>query len=195
MGQLYTIGCSVLSLDTFIYNLITNEINVIADVRSIPYSKTTPQFNKEELMYMLKKERILYMDFSREFGARRSELYAYIDNQVSFDKTKELPIFLDGVKRIEKGLSLGYKIALMCTEKNPLDCHRFSLVARGIYEKTGITCLHVLGNGLVKETGALEQEMLKEFNLEQDLFLDEQDRLKQGYKLLNKKIGYTLSIK
>ena len=164
-------------------------------MRSIPYSKTTPQFNKEELMYMLKKERILYMDFSREFGARRSELYAYIDNQVSFDKTKELPIFLDGVKRIEKGLSLGYKIALMCTEKNPLDCHRFSLVARGIYEKTGITCLHVLGNGLVKETGALEQEMLKEFNLEQDLFLDEQDRLKQGYKLLNKKIGYTLSIK
>ena len=59
MGQLFTIGCSILSLDDFIRNLKINKINVIADVRSIPYSRITPQFNKENLQERLRKEHIL----------------------------------------------------------------------------------------------------------------------------------------
>ena len=130
MGQLFTIGCSILSLDDFIRNLKINKINVIADVRSIPYSRITPQFNKENLQERLRKEHILYGEFSKEFGARRTEFCAYEDNQVSFKKTMQLPAFLEGVKRIQKGLEMGYSIGLMCTEKNPLACQRFSLVAR-----------------------------------------------------------------
>ena len=60
MGQLFTIGCSILSLDDFIRNLKINKINVIADVRSIPYSRITPQFNKEVIQERLRKEHIEY---------------------------------------------------------------------------------------------------------------------------------------
>ena len=88
MGQLFTIGCSILSLDDFIRNLKINKINVIADVRSIPYSRITPQFNKEVIQERLRKEHILYGLFSKEFGARRTEFNAYENNQVSFKKTR-----------------------------------------------------------------------------------------------------------
>ena len=72
MEFLYTIGCSTLSQNDFIRNLKVHNINVIADVRSIPYSKITPQFNKEELIKLLRNNRIIYIDFSKEFGARVS---------------------------------------------------------------------------------------------------------------------------
>lgn len=194
MGGLYTIGCSVLSQSDFIRNLKINNINVVADVRSSPYSKVTPQFNREELKILLKKNKILYGDFSKEFGARREEPFVYEKRQVSFEKTKQLPIFLEGVQRIKKGLDMGYSIALMCTEKYPLDCHRFSLVARGIYEDTGIECQHILTSGGIKKTSELENEMLKKFNLETDLFLDYKARVKMAYKFINEEIGYILPL-
>lgn len=194
MGGLYTIGCSVLSQSDFIRNLKINNINVVADVRSSPYSKVTPQFNREELKILLKKNKILYGDFSKEFGARREESFVYEKRQVSFEKTKQLPIFLEGVQRIKKGLNMGYSIALMCTEKYPLDCHRFSLVARGIYEETGIECQHILTSGGIKKTSELENEMLKKFNLETDLFLDYKARVKMAYKFINEEIGYILPL-
>ena len=192
MGQLFTIGCSILSLDDFIRNLKINKINVIADVRSIPYSRITPQFNKENLQERLRKEHILYGEFSKEFGARRTEFCAYEDNQVSFKKTRQLPAFLEGVKRIQKGLEMGYSIGLMCTEKNPLACHRFSLVARGIFEQTRIEASHVLTDASIVSTEVLENQMLKDFNLEQDFFSDRNERIESAYNLLNKKIGYVL---
>ncbi len=192
MEYLYTIGCSILSLDDFIHNLKINNINVVADVRSIPYSRTTPQFNREILRNRLKDEGILYGDFSKEFGARRIEFDAYEKNQVSFDKTKRLPVFFNGINRIQNGLSMGYSIALMCTEKNPLDCHRFSLVSRGIFEMTGIEAFHIMIDASLVTTEQLENQMLKEFGLEDDLFSEKSERLEIAYNLLNKKIGYVL---
>ena len=192
MGQLYTIGCSILSLDDFIRNLKINGITVIADVRSVPYSRATPQFNRELLKERLKKERIIYGDFSKEFGARRKEFNAYDNNQVSFEKTKNLPEFIKGVERICNGLSMGYNIALMCTEKNPLECHRFSLVSRGIFEKNRVLSYHILSDGSIVTTEQLEKKMLAELRIQPDLFSNDSDQLKEAYKLINKKIGYLL---
>lgn len=192
MEQLYTIGCSILSLDDFVRNLKANDINVVADVRSVPYSRTTPQFNRESLKERLKKERIMYGDFSKEFGARRTECNAYKNNQVSFEKTKKLPEFIKGIQRIQNGVNMGYSIALMCTEKNPLECHRFSLVSRGIFEKTGIQAVHILTDGSFVATEQLEKKVIEKFGLQEDLFSDSSERLKEVYELLNKKIGYIL---
>lgn len=87
---------------------------------------------------------------------------------------------------------MGYSIALMCTEKNPLECHRFSLVARGIFEKTEIQAAHILTDGSFVSTEQLEKKAIEKFGLQEDLFSDSSERLKEAYKLLNKKIGYVL---
>lgn len=191
MAKLYTIGCSDLSLEDFVRLLKKYRISTVADVRSVPYSKYTSQFNKEVIKNFLKTNNILYGEFGKEFGARRKELEAYNGSQVSFLKTAELPIFLSGVERIKKGLGLGYSIALMCTEKNPLDCHRFSLVAKGIWDKEKIPCEHILCDGNIKTTDELEQEMIDLFDIQPSLF-DDSNQIDTAYNLLNKKIGFVL---
>lgn len=190
MQELFTIGCSTHSIDSFLKLLQKFNIRVVADVRSVPFSKFTPQFNADMLEKALYKNKIYYLNFSKEFGARRSELEAYTDNQVDFDKVKSLPLFKSGVLRIQEGLSKGFRIALMCTEKDPEDCHRFSLVAKGIYERANIDAKHILFDGNLITTKEIENKLITEYNLEPDLF-ETFDPVAQVYKKIEETVAYT----
>lgn len=129
LNHLFTVGCSTHSSESFIDILKNNTINAFANVRSNPYSRHTPQFNTDQLKLLLENHTIHYLSFGEEFGARRSESETYSDGKVNFSKVMQIPVFLRGVNRIKDGLAKGYQIALMCTEKDPVDCHRFILVA------------------------------------------------------------------
>ena len=191
-GKLYTIGCSIHTIESFIDILKKHEVNVVIDVRSTPYSKHTAQFNKENLQRVTSHNRIYYSSFSKEFGARRKENCVYTNDTVSFDKVKQLPIFINGVERIRKGLQEGYRIALMCTEKEPADCHRFSLVAKGISERIGVYANHILYDGTLMTTKDIEQQLLKQYSIEAELFDGNDDPLVQLYKILEHKVAYSL---
>jgi hypothetical protein len=191
-GKLYTIGCSIHTIESFIDILKKHEVNVVIDVRSTPYSKHTAQFNKENLQRVTSHNRIYYSSFSKEFGARRKENCVYTNDTVSFDKVKQLPIFINGVERIRKGLQEGYRIALMCTEKEPADCHRFSLVAKGISERIGVYANHILYDGTLMTTKDIEQQLLKQYSIEAELFDGNDDPLVQLYKTLEHKVAYSL---
>jgi uncharacterized protein (DUF488 family) len=190
MGKLYTIGSSIHTTEEFISLLSKFKINAIADVRSVPYSQHTPQYNREVLINILKKETINYLDFSKEFGARRKENDAYSNNQVDFKKVIELPDFIKGIERIDVGILKGYNIALLCTEKNPLDCHRFSLVSKALVDKLGISADHILFNGEILSQNDLEKKMLCDLGLENDLFSNYETRLNNAYEIINNKIAY-----
>jgi len=187
MSKIYTIGSSIHTVSAFISLLYRYKINAIADVRSVPYSQHTPQFNKDALKDNLKESNICYLDFSNEFGAKRTEKEAYTDNCVDFSKVMNLPIFLGGIDRINTGISKGYNVALLCTEKDPLDCHRFSLVSRAIIEKLHIDVYHILFNGDILNHQELEKMMLRIFNLDSSLLNDE---LECAYRKINKKIAF-----
>ncbi len=122
--------------------LQTQAINVIVDVRSVPASKYTPQFNKDPLSHALKRIGINYLSFAEEFGARRTDALDE-HNNVNFEKAVQTEAFLRGAKRLLNGLERGYKIALMCSEANPLECHRFAMVARYFFEQ-GIDVQHIM---------------------------------------------------
>lgn len=135
---LFTIGYASKDIETFVALLKKNNINCLIDVRTSPYSKTFFNYDMPRLKETLKSEDILYAHFGNEFGARRSEEDAYVTSyslngekleQVSFDKVYELPIFVNGVSRVFKALEQGYRICFMCSEKYPVDCHRFWMVA------------------------------------------------------------------
>jgi uncharacterized protein (DUF488 family) len=190
MGKIYTIGSSIHSIYDFISLLKKHSINAVADVRSIPYSQHTPQFNKDVLINVLKGISVYYLDFSKEFGARRDEAEAYTNNRVDFRKVIKLPIFLSGVERINAGLLKEYNIALLCTEKNPLDCHRFSLVSRALSNKLDVNIDHILFNGELLNQHDLEKKMLHDFGLENDLFDDYKTLLEKAYENLGNKISY-----
>jgi uncharacterized protein (DUF488 family) len=192
-NNLFTIGCSIHTTETFINILKINSINVIVDVRSTPFSKHTPQFNADLLKEILNRNSIYYLSFANEFGARRIEQDVYTNSQVDFEKVKKLPIFISGVERIKNGLQKGYHIALMCTEKDPVDCHRFSLVSRGISELIGINSKHILFDGSLISTEEIERRLIKESLLAPELFNESFNPLPIIYKKLEKSIAYKLN--
>lgn len=191
MSNLYTIGCSNHSVDYFLELLKMYNISAIADVRSDPYSKHTPQFNQEPLRVFLNKSNIHYLHFGNEFGARRNEPEVYTNGKVSFEKVRKLPTFINGVKRIQNGLSKGMNIALMCTEKDPIDCHRFLMVSHGIEILSGLTSDHILHTGQIESTKDVEKRMLLHLNLQPDIFNpDMEHTINKAYNIFSERIAY-----
>lgn len=150
--KLYTIGYAGKKIEEFIDILKQNKITSIVDVRTMPLSKTFPEYNSNSIKDILRKNGIYYLVFSNEFGARREEQNTYISltdfdgkniKVVDFKKVYELPIFIDGVNRVEDGLKKELKIAFMCSEKNPFDCHRANMIAEYFYQK-GFEIKHII---------------------------------------------------
>lgn len=189
-GELFTVGSSNQNINDFICLLQRHKINSLVDVRSVPYSRFSPQFNEQNLKNELKKNSIQYSSFKIEFGARRNEIATYIDGKVSFDAVKELDVFKSGINRIAAGIEKGYRIALMCTEKNPIECHRFVLVSRNIELSVRIRASHILIDGSLKSSEELEDLMLDKYGLKFDLFQSDRSIL---VELAYKKAGETIA--
>jgi uncharacterized protein (DUF488 family) len=196
--RLYSIGHSSQTQEEFLALLIQYRINCIVDVRSVPASKYTPQFNEEALKWFLKSQGIQYLHFGDEFGARRTDCIDK-DGQVNFEQAVKTSLFQQGVARLMKGLGKGYRIALMCSESDPLECHRFSMVSRYFYDQ-GVDVQHILRDGNLASHAFLEKEMInqllhsRKYHLpEVDLLFgtySEEEQRKDAYRLKNKEIGY-----
>jgi uncharacterized protein (DUF488 family) len=158
--------------------LKAHNIDCIVDVRSVAWSKFE-QFRQENLKTSLKRSNIIYLHFADEFGARRKER-ALLDaeGRVDFEKVRSSALFQKGVERLTNGAAKGYSIALMCAESEPLECHRFGMIAPALSE---FEVLHILRDKRVKTQKELENEIVKKYSTD----------LKTAYKLLNKKIGYS----
>jgi|SRR5947209_10271843 len=155
-GIVYTIGHSTHSIETFVGLLKRHDISVVSDVRSRPYSRTNPQFNREDLKGALKDAQIKYVFLGKELGARSEDESCYRNGQVQYDLLSKTDLFKRGIERVLEGASQ-FRIALMCAEKEPLDCHRTILVARALNE-LGVEIKHILGNGQIEDhTQAIER--------------------------------------
>ena len=165
---IYTIGHSTHSIDKFIYMLKQHGITALADVRSAPYSRFNPQFNKEKLDTSLKKAGITYVFLGKELGARPNDPTCYINGRADFLSIAKRSEFQEGLDRVIKG-SEKYRVALMCAEKEPLDCHRTILVCRNL-KKRGVNIKHILFNGALEDQEEMERRLLKVANCERSLF-------------------------
>ena len=189
---LFTVGCSNHSMEAFLDLLRRHDIQAVADVRSVPFSRFTPQFNAPALKPALTEAGIFYIPMGNEFGARRSEADAYQNGRVDFEKVRCLPMFKQGFVRIQAGLERGLRIALMCTEKDPMDCHRFILVARNIERELGVPIKHIKLDGSLEDTFSVENRMLQKTGLQQDMFNPERQPLVElAYSMIGSQIAYS----
>ena len=160
----FTIGHSTHDIGRFIGLLNKHEVDCLIDVRSQPYSRFVPQFNKDELRSKLESEKIKYLHFEKEFGARHTKPSLLdVDNKVDFGKVRETAEFKQGIQRLRNGLDKGYTIALMCSEADPFDCHRFSMISYQL-AKEEVCVSHILKNGNLKENSDLEKQLLEKYN-------------------------------
>ena len=140
--QVFTIGHSTHAQERFVALLELHAITAVCDVRSKPYSRLNPQFNREELEKALTAHAIAYRFLGRELGARSDDPTCYEDGKVKYQKLAETDLFKRGLKRVLRGLKENFRIALMCAEKEPLECHRTILVARYLVA-LGINVWHI----------------------------------------------------
>jgi uncharacterized protein (DUF488 family) len=193
----YTVGHSTHQLDFFLELVKSVEINCIVDVRSVPASAYNPQYNQESFKNFLKFNHITYLHFAEEFGARQGD-YDLLNNEsiLDFEKVRKTRIFNCGLERIWQGVNKGFRIALMCSESEPLDCHRFSMVSIGL-ENDGFDVMHIFKDKTLKTNLDLEKELLKKFEkkipqpdvFNPDITFDMQ--LKEALRLKNKEIGFS----
>lgn len=198
---LYTIGHSRHSEQYFLRLLKLNKINCIVDVRSTPFSKFCPQFNKEELKKCLNLYGIYYIHMGKEFGARRADKNLYTaEGYLDFEKTAKSEQFLKGIERISIGVEKKLNISFMCSEKDPIDCHRNILVANEFYKRK-YTIKNILEDGKVEKQEHLHKRLLDMYfpNRNQLNLLDldknsetDQELLIKAFKLRNKDIAYKL---
>lgn len=188
---IYTIGHSNHQLKTFITLLKKHNITAVADVRSLPFSKHNPQFNSNVLEASLKQNGIAYVFLGRELGARPNNSCCYDKGLVNFRKLLESLIFKQGIKRLFKKMEQ-YNIALLCTEKEPLDCHRAIFVCYYL-RNIGLVIKHILYDGAIEDHNDTEQRLLKLVNLQPTLFnltMTEAELIEEAYNIRAKEIAY-----
>jgi len=169
---LFSIGHSTHTIDKFTCLLKRYGIEAVADVRSSPYSKYSPQFSRDVLGNVLRNAGIEYMFLGRELGARRSEEGCYIEGQAKYEIIAHLPIFRAGLERLLEGIKT-HRIALMCSEGDPIVCHRTILVCREIIEVSpDLKITHILGDGTTETHEHLQERLVKLHKLQPELFGD-----------------------
>lgn len=196
MKNIYTIGHSVNTFEKFLKLLRKHKVNCIIDVRSTPFSKYAPQYNKENIKALLNKHGIYYIFMGEEFGARRKESELYNeDGLVDFEKVGKSALFENGVQRVNDGIEKGYNISFMCTEKDPISCHRCILVGRE-FHKIGYNVCNIMPNGDIQTQDNIEQRLLDMYYRDRNqisLFSNassEEELINKAYKLQNKEVGY-----
>jgi uncharacterized protein (DUF488 family) len=186
---IYTIGHSTQPISSFLELLKANSVSVVADVRSSPFSRYQPQFNRDALQTELKKSGTSYVFLGLELGARSADPNCYIDGRVQYDRLAQAPEYSDGINRLVEGAK-SHSIALMCSEKDPLECHRTLLVSKSLVER-GFEIEHILADGTLETHDQALTRLLRQLKLpEQDLFRDRSEILAEALKKQEFKIAY-----
>ena len=212
-AKLYTIGHSTHPVDdsthpedaprSFIGLLNKHGITAVCDVRSHPYSKHNPQYNREAIADKMKSHGIAYIFLGKELGARSNNPSCYVDGKIQFQKLAADPLFQAGLARLRRGVKK-YTIALMCAEKDPIACHRAILITRQLQQEFFIN--HILASGELESNEEMEKRLMELWKIEpcpsenehqSELpgieprpREDENQRIERAYKLQEEKIAY-----
>ena len=171
LHTLYSIGHGNKKLDEFIKELEAFGIDYLIDVRSKPFSKFNPQFNQPNLKIDLMNHMVRYVYLGDQLGGLPSDETCYVNGKVDYNEIKEREFFHSGLKRLIKASRKGLKVAVMCSETRPEQCHRSKLIGQELL-KLRILMKHILSNKVVKDQVTVMNEVNKGKNAV-DLFGEE----------------------
>jgi len=187
--KLYTIGYSSFSIEQFIDTLKQYNITALADVRSQPYSRYRPDFNRESLNSTLKTHNIAYVFLGDLCGGRIDAPDCYVEGRADYTLIAKHPKFQKGLGRIRQGTEK-YQIALMCAEKDPIMCHRAILICKNLVSEN-IRIVHILEGGGLESHEETERRLIRLSQLDQpSLFKPSNNSLEKAYRMQAEKIAY-----
>ncbi len=188
MRTILTVGHSNHTLSRFIALIEGASVTAVADVRSTPVSRLVPHFNKDRLAASLAERGIFYLFLGKELGGRPERPELFTDGVADYEKMAVQASFKSGIACLVKQAQ-DRRIALMCAEANPLDCHRCLLVGRAL-TGTGSDVGHILPSGEIVTQADIERKLLDLAGLAEDSLFSRDDRLAEAYRARARKVAY-----
>ena len=185
-----TIGHSNHTLERFLGLLAKHRVTSVADVRSAPYSRFRPHFNRDALAAALAEDGIGYAFLGRELGGRPADPDCYEAGRVDYVRVARTSGFRDGIARVIERAARD-RSALMCAEKEPLDCHRTLLVARAL-DEAGVAVVHILADGALEPHERTMDRLLAahDLNPDGDLFRGREESIAHAIALQERRVAY-----
>lgn len=188
--EVLTIGHSTLSYERFLDLLRRSEVTAIADVRTAPYSRHSAHFAKETLREELRRVGIAYVFLGEELGGRPKDKRLFRNGVADYEKMAQAAPFAKGLERVIEGAK-NYRIALMCSEHDPLDCHRCLLVGRALHER-GVAVRHILSDGTHVNHEQIELRLMGlSGRTDAELFDSNDQRRASAYRYRALRVAYT----
>ncbi|MDG2527180.1 DUF488 domain-containing protein [Caulobacter endophyticus] len=188
-ARVLTIGHSNHSWERFSQLLRGAGVTAVADVRTSPWSRHTPHFNRDSLAERLMLEGVAYVFLGAELGGRPAAARLFDHGVADYEAMAVEPKFREGLNRVAKGVR-SHVVALMCSEQEPLDCHRCLLVSRRLQER-GLLIAHIRSDGTVEPHEATVRRLLASEGLEhEDIFESEEARIARAYAQRARKVAY-----
>jgi uncharacterized protein (DUF488 family) len=189
VSHILTIGHSNHSWETFRRLLSGGDVTAIADVRTTPHSRHTPHFNRDVLGRELKAVDVAYVFLGDRLGGRPSRPDLFCDGVADYRRMAREPLFVEGLERVLKGAK-SHRVALMCSEKEPLDCHRCLLVGRELAAR-GAKLSHILADGRIEEQWETEERLLAAEGMSHiDMFTTRAEQVAMAYDRRSAKAAY-----
>ena len=187
----FTIGHSNHSPEAFVELLAQHEVDEVIDVRSSPSSRYLPHFNHDVLSHILDDFGIDYVFLGGQLGGRPAgPSYYDADGRVLYDRVSDTEFFDDGIGQVVR-VADERRVALMCAEKDPLDCHRTLLLAQSLV-KRGVAVGHILADGGVEDHIAALNRLVDMLKLPPngDMFRSRDEVIAEAVARQAKKVGY-----
>jgi uncharacterized protein (DUF488 family) len=186
---IYTIGHSNHTPARFLELLNGSQITAIGDVRSQPFSRFNPGFSRDVLKVWLGTAGVQYAFLGHELGARSTDPGCYQEGKVVYRRLASQPHFQSGLDRVVHGAAR-HRIALLCAEKEPLDCHRTILISRQLVER-GLAVLHILPDGSAEPHAKTMLRLLSGLGLDEPhMFRSDEETLQLAYERQEQRIAY-----
>ncbi len=144
---IYTIGHSNHPAEKFLQLLRTHSIEVVADLRSRPYSRFVPHFNRDALKNLLQEKGIRYLFLGKELGGKPQDPDKPLTDAAVWDYLRSRPQFREGLERL-LGEARQARVCLLCAEADPSRCHRGQLLAPELAAQ-GAEVRHILADGTI----------------------------------------------
>lgn len=139
---IFTIGYGARSLEAFLAVLKTYEIGYLIDVRSVPHSKFKPEFSRREFEAAVQAAGIRYVFMGESLGGKPDDPDCYEDGKVMYERVREKAFYRQGIDRVQAAFEKQLRVALMCSEGKPEQCHRSKLLGETL-DAAGIPVVHI----------------------------------------------------
>ncbi len=158
-SSILTIGHGNRSLEEFFGLLNKYEISYLIDVRTNPFSKYNQHFNRKELEISSQYFGIKYLFFGDDLGGKPKDRSCYDDKgHVLYSEVVKKDFFIRSVDRLITANNKNIRVACMCSESNPCDCHRTKMIGEYLDTKN-IKMMHIDKKGILKSQTEVMNEL------------------------------------